>query len=434
MRKGINEKVKEMSKKLKSLSPDQLAYIKNIFDKKGYYKKSGEIWCQCCGRIEHQLPGSLDIDIECGYQCSCGAHLTLVYAPRLNRMYDRAYYSVVQTCQGWQVIRTFNVTRNNEKGILTQYDINEVYQNWISPDGEEVILGKSYSRGVNYFFWKYNSDFSIRHHNAKSSGYYAFEDVFDTRGNYFYPKFCITKKLRRNGWKKRIEKLPYVSMAECMKMLLSSNHAETVVKQGQYDVFLHMVRNEWKELEYMNILNICHRNGYMITDASMYFDYIDTLNNLGKDVRNPKYICPDNLYEAHDKALAAWTKIRRVQELLEEKKSIAEKEEDYKVLRGKYFGILITDGTLEIAPLKSVKDFFEEGSEMHHCVYQNKYYKKKDVLILSARINGKRVETIEVNLKTYSIVQSRGACNKNTPYHDQIVNLMNRNMNLIKAI
>lgn len=39
MRKGINDKVKEMSKKLKPLSLDQLAYIKNIFDKKGYYKK-----------------------------------------------------------------------------------------------------------------------------------------------------------------------------------------------------------------------------------------------------------------------------------------------------------------------------------------------------------------------------------------------------------
>lgn len=62
------------------------------------------------------------------------------------------------------------------------------------------------------------------------------------------------------------------------------------------------------------------------------------------------------------------------------------------------------------------------------------YYKRPESLILSARIGEKRIETIEISLKTYSIVQSRGACNKNTPYHDRIVSLMNRNMNLIKAI
>ena len=158
------------------------------------------------------------------------------------------------------------------------------------------------------------------------------------------------------------------------------------------------------------------------------------MKNLGKDLRNPKYICPDDLYKAHEKALAAWRKIRRSQELVDKKKSIAEEENAFKALREKYFGVLITDGTLEISPLKSVLDFFEEGNEMHHCVYENEYYKKENALILSARIEGKRIETVEVDLKTYSLIQSRGLCNHNTPYHNRIVDLVNRNMNLIKAI
>lgn len=434
MKPRTNRIAKELSKKLKPLSDKQKEYVRNIFDHKGYYKKNGEIWCQCCGRIEMQIPESLDIDLECGYQCSCGAMLNLVYAPRLNRMYDKAYYSVVQICQGWQVIRTFFVDRQNEKGTPTQYRIDEVYQNWISPDGEEVILGKSYARGVNYMNWKYNSDFTVRHHNAKANGYYAFDDVFDVRNNHFYPRFSIIRKLRRNGWNKRIESLPYVSMAECMKTLLTSNQAETIVKQGQYDVFLYMVRKELRELEYMKTLNICHRNNYIITDASIFFDYLELMKNLGKDLRNPKFVCPDNLYKAHEKALAAWSKIRRHQEMAEKKKSIAEEENAFYTLREKYFGVLITDGTLEIAPLKSVLDFFEEGNEMHHCVYENGYYKNESALILSARIGGKRIETVEVDLKTYSIIQSRGVCNQNTPYHNRIIELVNKNMNLIRAI
>ena len=45
---------------------------------------------------------------------------------------------------------------------------------------------------------------------------------------------------------------------------------------------------------------------------------------------------------------------------------------------------------------------------MHHCVFTNEYYLKADSLILSATIDGKRIETIEVSLKRMEVVQSRG--------------------------
>ena len=69
---------------------------------------------------------------------------------------------------------------------------------------------------------------------------------------------------------------------------------------------------------------------------------------------------------------------------------------------------------------------------MQHCVFSNAYYNKEHSLILSATINGKRIETIEVSLKTFQIVQSRGLCNANTEYHDRIINLVNNNINLIR--
>ena len=69
---------------------------------------------------------------------------------------------------------------------------------------------------------------------------------------------------------------------------------------------------------------------------------------------------------------------------------------------------------------------------MHHCVFTNKYYRKSESLILTARIGNKRIETVEVNLKTLSIVQSRGVCNNNTEYHERIIGLVKKNMNLIR--
>ena len=69
---------------------------------------------------------------------------------------------------------------------------------------------------------------------------------------------------------------------------------------------------------------------------------------------------------------------------------------------------------------------------MHHCVYTNGYYKKPDSLILSARdrITDHRIETIEVNLKTLSVEQSRGVCNENTIHHGRIIELVNNNIHL----
>ena len=409
-RKSLGKLVLEMSKHLKPLTKKEKDYARGIFPTSGYYKKDGEVWCHCCGHVENQLPGMLDIDLEVGYQCRCLQHLVLEYQPRKEYLTEAKYYSVVQTYNKWQVIRTFDVHRINRKNYPTEYSIREVYQNWVSPDGEEVIISKRYSRGCNFFHWYYDTEYTIKQHNASCSGYYAFEDVFDVRDNYFYPQYNITKKLHKYGWCKALEKLPWVSVIECMKRLLTSRHAETVVKQGQYDVFLYMVREKLHELQYMPSF----------------------LERTGKDIRNPKYICPEDLYNAHNAAQAAYSKIRKKVEAEENRKRALSENAEYVKDKGKFFGVLIADGELSIQVLKSVTEFFEEGESMHHCVFANEYYKKKDSLILSAKVAGERKETIEVNLKTFSIVQSRSAFNKSSEYHARIIELMNKNMNLIR--
>ena len=69
---------------------------------------------------------------------------------------------------------------------------------------------------------------------------------------------------------------------------------------------------------------------------------------------------------------------------------------------------------------------------MHHCVFSASYYLNEESLILSATINGERVETVEFSLDEFRVVQSRGVCNKNTEYHDRIVSLVNSNADIIR--
>ena len=51
-----------------------------------------------------------------------------------------------------------------------------------------------------------------------------------------------------------------------------------------------------------------------------------------------------------------------------------------------------TDGLIIVKVLQSVDEFYEEGKAMHHCVYTNAYYNDENSLILSARIDGERIE------------------------------------------
>lgn len=65
---------------------------------------------------------------------------------------------------------------------------------------------------------------------------------------------------------------------------------------------------------------------------------------------------------------------------------------------------------------------------MHHCVFSCEYYTHEDSIILSAHDrDGNRIETVEFSISQQKVIQSRGVCNKNTEYHDRIVNLVNAN-------
>ena len=227
-------------------------------------------------------------------------------------------------------------------------------------------------------------------------------------------------------------------MEECCSYIIGEARkrgnavAETIAKQGQWEVFKWMIKRGNYQVPYMYALNICHRHGYIIQDASMWFDYIDLLTYFHLDTHNPKYVCPDDLMAEHDRLMRRKNKSEARRKFEEQQKKIAASEKAYHKAKARFLSICITDGSMEIRPIPTVKDVFEEGKAMHHCVYTNGYYKRKDCLLLSARLNGERVETVEVSLRTFDVVQSRGVCNNNTEYHEQIVQLVRNNMNLIR--
>ena len=213
--------------------------------------------------------------------------------------------------------------------------------------------------------------------------------------------------------------------------MLTDSRVETLLKAGSTDHLRYFLGNKSAFEELWQSYKIAVRNGYEIADIFLWSDYIDTLRILGKDIHNPKYLCPTDLKGEHDRRHEELLRQREREEIEQKQKKAMEDEKRFKELKSKFFGIAFTDGTIQVHVLESVQEHLEEGVSMHHCVFSNAYYLKEDSLILSATIEGKRIETIEVSLRTLEVVQSRGVCNKNTEYHEQIVNLVNANRGLI---
>ena len=106
--------------------------------------------------------------------------------------------------------------------------------------------------------------------------------------------------------------------------------------------------------------------------------------------------------------------------------------EDFIANKSKFFGLVITDEEIIVKVLESIDEYYNEGKTQGICVFGSGYYKKADTLILSARIGDEIIETVEVDLRTLEVVQCHGKHNQDTEYHERIIDLVNKNANLIR--
>lgn len=442
----------EMAGQLRPLSDRQKEWAKGLFPAEAlYYSRRGnscEFHCMCCGAVVRR-PGKWNLaDQVCDWTCpECGAVCKVL--PRYNKDTWRnkaattsRYVTLVDVFNGLQVFRTFDVWRSNGRtledgtvrGCPTEFRYHEVFQNWVLPSGQELITSRLYTRGFNHFTWEYSSEWQIGKHNAHTGGYYCFDDVYDVSGHWFFPKPRISSLLRRNGFTGRVLRVNGLDVIGVARRLLVDNLYEEVVKLGYIKVAGYLLdRKNVNIRDYICALRICARNGYRIDDAPLWFDYVNDLMFLGLDVHNAHYVCPPDLRAAHTRTYIRRRNLTDRQEREAQRKELVRYEESYAREKAAFLGIVFGDEKVTISVLKSVLDVWEEGKAMHHCVYTNEYFKKKDSILLSARdAAGKRLETVEIGLDSFQVLQSRGPMNGRTPFHDRILALCQSNMNAFR--
>lgn len=415
-RTKMQKEVIGLFKKLPPITKPQQEYaLANCIKHYAYIGKS-KASCLECG---NQWNGRYNEGEKC--VCPhCGQEL--ISHETRSRCYKQTdYFAVLTTKEQYQVIRYYQVKVRCKIGKKAEYNIDEVVQRWIDPNGKNAIVARL--RSMSFFYndlWAVNSPMEIRRENQY--------DVYDIYPYVVYPRMNIIPLLKRNGFCGEFHGITPFGLFDA---ILKDNKKETLLKAGQIGLLKHSIHRGVNFDRYWPSIKICIRNNYKVEDASMWIDYIDLLKQTGNDARSPKYVCPCDLKTEHDKLMKKRNEILAREALERHKNEIAENEKNYFESKNRFFGLVFTDGTIQVKTLQSVQDFAKEGEIMHHCVFANGYYLKEDSLIMSATINGERIETIEISLKTLKVIQSRGLCNRNTEYHDRIIDLVNRNMNQI---
>ena len=420
-RTPLQKEVAKVMHKMQGLTPRQIEWVrKRCFVPKAYTCKS-KAWCSECGHEWAENVGDKTHTL-CPF---CGAKLEVKKRARTKFHFEENGFNIITTCNGWQVIRALEVHKRIAKGKEAEFSWCDVCQNWIHPSGKDVIVAKKIvGMGWNRKYG-WGTETEIRQGSARGNEYTRVLN-FELQ----YPRFVLLPEIKRNGYDRR--RCKRFAEFDVFKTLLENPMAETLLKAGQMSAFKYSLIYPKSIAERWSQLKICMRNGYIVEDYTLWRDYIVNLEEFGKDTRNAHYVCPKDLRKAHDVYMEKKRKKEAEERKRKLREEIAEAEIDYRKRRQRFFGIAIKVDDIDISVIKSVSDVFDEGEAMHHCVFTNGYYKDKDSVLLSARRNGERVETVEYSLKKRRVVQSRGVCNKNTEFHDLIVNAVNSNSHLFK--
>lgn len=347
-----------------------------------------------------------------------------------DEMFSRCYAVINQSYQGWQVMRYFRISRRGKRNI--RYSIWEVLQVWSKQGERQTIVSRRRCQGFYIDTFSLSSDMEIRRPSMYQGNW------MDIPYEYIYNKsiggiFAEIEHVFADeyNWVEGVN----MNRRNMYRAIAETSFPDNFIKV-QPSLFARVSKYEStyrRSEEYLAAYKIATRHHYKIKSLDVYLDYLEALVYLGKDTHNPFYVCPQDLKGMHDKWIAKMLAKKTAEDIRCRAKENAEANEKYIKMRERFFDMVISDGEIECRVLQSVSDFCEEGQAMHNCVYANGYYKKPYSLIFSARIDGKRVETVEFDLTSGKVIQAYGKCNIFSAHHEQIVKLVNDNAGLINS-
>ncbi len=405
----LNERLKPVGEK-----PTEWA-VKNIIIPPAFRTPTFLTTCGNCGhkfRRKGKAPQGKRLYAICPH---CGRRLEVIDS--LKRNYEAStFFSTLERIDNVQVERVFRIWVKFKKNNGFSVTRIEVCRMWFNAKGQVAVTAKRRVPGYYLDSFSWWSDIELRGMN---------NILMRITDAYVYPHYSVLPELKRNGMKGSVPDCHPISL---MKALLRNPKIETLMKAGNKAAVGFFVNKPSLLDKYWSAHKIAMRNGYRIKDYDMWCDLLALLERFSLDTHCVKYICPADLKAEHDRLDKKYKAILQKNRMKDELERAKKKEAEFIENKARFFGIVFADKDIEVSVLDSLEAYQAEGEAMHHCVFSSAYYNRQDSIILSAHDKyGNRIETIEFSLTENKVVQSRGVCNKNTEYHDRIVNLVNAN-------
>ena len=403
----------ELNGRLRPLTTPQKQWALNsTINHYGYRLKSGMCTCMKCGHEWLETRNGMCLCPECGTQIE-------IKDTKDRVIRDKSYFNVITTMEDYQVVRMFLMIVEMRKGMKAKPAFLEIGSYWIDPKGNTTVVGLQRTLGLYIDSFAFGSPLEIRRDND------AFQRISD---EWVYPRIKVTDTIKRNGFKGCCHAMHPVTL---FQQLLTNPKAETLMKANEIELLRYLCHHPAEVDKYWNPIKIAKRNGYKIKDSQMWFDYIKMLERMGKDIHSPSLVAPKDLKIAHDEYMAKVER-QRIKEQMEKDRKRAEADQaKFEELKGRFIGLAMTDGEINLHTLDSVAEYYEEGTRQHICVGSAAYYLKADTLVLTATIGNKTVATVEISLKDYSIIQCRAFANGVSEYTERIAGIINSNKRLI---
>ena len=409
------ERILALSGQLRPLSKAQMQWALNYtINHFAYRLKNGKAVCLKCG---HEWNASEGV-CRCPH---CGISLEVKTTKERVRK-DKSYFNIITAKGGYQVIRMFLMSVELRKGMVAEPSFQEIGQYWLDENGNATVVGLKRTIGWYVDSFDYCSKLELRRDND------AFQFIAD---QWVYPRIKVTDTIKRNGFDGHTYDINPLTL---FKELLTNPKAETLMKSGDVEMLRYLCHSPFNADEidfYWKSIKVAKRAGFEFEDAQMWMDYIKMLERMGKDLHSPVLVAPQDLQTAHD-LYSAKVERQRIKAQREKDRKKAEADEaKFEELKGRYIGLVMTDGEIVVHTLNSVAEYYDEGSRQHICVASARYYLKENSLVFTAKIKGQTIATIEISLSDYSIIQCRAFANKVCKYQDRIAKIIRDNTKII---
>lgn len=420
----IEKEISNLNTTLKPITAQMHSWAeKSIFLKWGVLSR-GKFHCLEC--THSWKPESQSKSCEKYVKCTaCEGRLKMQGCNQVH-FKEIEYSAVLDVCVGYQVVRIICSHKHMKKNFTPSYFHKEVMQHWINPQGEvrTMSLSTNVFSGA-YDAWQYYSALEIRPKDFQNSPKYRINPYK------VFTSMKVLPILKRNGFKTSVYNIaPQILFTS----LLKDSIAETLLKSSQTSLLSYYLQSHEQHIrENWQAVKTCLKYSYKIEDFKIWEDYIALLRWFKKDLSSASFVCPENLHEVHDILVAKKRELQRKKYLKKMRAEIEQAQILYAQEKKQFFGLCFSEADITISVLENVTEFVEEGDNLKHCVFTNEYFKKKDSLLFSARIDNKQIETIEVSLSNMNIVQCRGLKNNKSQHHEVILNLMKKNLYKIRS-